>query len=403
VPSGPASAPLPPAILLGGNVTAVPVARSLGRARIPVYAVGPPGDPVGRSRYCHGHGAVPAGEDMQDRWLEWLLERAPKPGVVLPCSDDGIELVARHRAKLAEHGLRSIEGDDDVMLAMLDKERTYEIAHRAGVATPLTHTVRTRDDMGAALDPFPYPCGLKPVHAHEFVKRSGVKAKVMVLEDRAALEAALERLIDLDLEMQVTEIVQGGDDRLVGHFTYIGEDGEPLGHFTNRKLRQLPIHFGVGAYVTAEWAPDVAEEGMRFVRAAGLRGVAHTEFKRDERDGKLKLIECNHRFNLAIALLCRSGFDLPLLAYERALGRPGPSLDSPSYGLHLWHPVPDFRAFLDYRRAGELTTAGWLRSLAHRQAFSLWAADDPMPSVRDHLEGPTRLVRKLRRSDAAPT
>jgi D-aspartate ligase len=401
VPTAPPSLSLPPAILLGGNVTAVPVARSLGRAGIEVHAVGPPDDPVGRSRYCRGYGAVTAGEGTQDRWLEWLLERAPRPAVVLPCSDDGIELVARHRARLAEHGLRCVEGDDDVMLAMLDKDETYAIAHRAGVATPLTHTVRQRADMGAPLDAFPYPCGLKPVHAHEFVKRSGVKAKVMVVDDRAALDAALERMIELGLEMQVTEIVQGGDDRLVGHFTYIGADGEPVGHFTNRKLRQLPIHFGVGAYVTAEWAPDVVEEGMKFVRAAGLRGLAHVEFKRDERDGKLKLIECNHRFNLSIALLCRSGFDLPLLAYNRVVGRPDPDVGSPRYGLHLWHPVPDARAFLAYRRAGELTTAGWLRSLAHRQCFSLFAADDPMPSIRDHLAGPARLARKLRRSRAA--
>jgi predicted ATP-grasp superfamily ATP-dependent carboligase len=114
----------------------------------------------------------------------------------------------------------------------------------------------------------------------------------------------------------------------------------------------------------------------------------------------LKLIECNHRFNLGVGQLCAAGFDLPLLAYERALGRPGPKLDEVRYGVRLWHPVPDFRAFLDYRRAGELSTWQWLRSLAHRQSFSLWAIDDPLPSLLDLLSGPRRLLRKRRRDHA---
>ncbi|HEX7059066.1 MAG TPA: hypothetical protein VF176_04375 [Solirubrobacterales bacterium] len=386
----------PPVILLGGNVTAVPVARSLGRAGIAVHAIGAPGDPVKHSRYCRGYEPVAPGDTMQDRWLEWLLERAPRPAVVLPCADDGIELVARNRGMLAEHGLQSVEGDDGVMLAMLDKHRTYEIAERAGVATPRTHTVRARADMGEALDPFEYPCGLKPIHGHEFAQRSGIKAKVIVVKGREQLDSTLERLIDLDLAMQVTEIVPGPDDNLLGHFAYMDSQGKPAGQFTNRKLRQHPIHFGVGAYIVAERAPDVAEAGMRFLREAGLRGVAHVEFKRDARDGQLKLIECNHRFNLGIALLCNSGFDLPLLAYNRVVGLAGPSLDSPRYGLHQWHPVPDARAFLAYRRAGELTTWGWLRSLAHRQCFSLFALDDPMPSLIDYLKGPVKMLRSRR-------
>jgi predicted ATP-grasp superfamily ATP-dependent carboligase len=109
--------------------------------------------------------------------------------------------------------------------------------------------------------------------------------------------------------------------------------------------------------------------------------MAVTEFKEDPEDGRLVLFECNARFNLAVALLRASGFDLALLAYRRALGEPPPRMGPPRWGRHLWHPGPDFRSFLDYRRCGEMTTGEWARSLLHRQTFSLLAHDDPWPSV----------------------
>lgn len=376
----------------------MPVCRSLGRAGIPVHgALSTPDEPLRDSRYCHGFCEPVAGEPLQETWLRWLLGAAPAPAVVLATSDDGLEVMARHRSELEERGYLLGEQDDDVVLAMLDKQRTYSIARAAGVATPDTHTVRSEADMGPELDRFEYPCGLKPVHGHLFAQLAPEKGKVLVVADRAELERKLRRMLSLGLEMQVTELVPGGDDSLVAYFTYMDESGEPLMHFTNRKLRQQPIHFGVGTYVVGEWLPDVAEQGLRFLRGAELRGIAHVEFKRDARDGSLKLIECNHRFNLAIGLLCASGLDLPLFAYERALGRPGPSLDSPRFGLRLLHPLPDAVAFLHYRAAGELSTRRWLRSLAHRQHFSLWARDDPLPSLRAHARAAAALPAHLTR------
>ena len=87
------------AVLLGGEATAVPVARSLGRAGIPVQALGGQGDPVRRSRHVDEFVDVGTGESFQERCLEWLMGPAPS-SVVLPCSDEGLELVARNRAAL---------------------------------------------------------------------------------------------------------------------------------------------------------------------------------------------------------------------------------------------------------------------------------------------------------------
>ena len=114
-------------------------------------------------------------------------------------------------------------------------------------------------------------------------------------------------------------------------------------------------------------------------------------------DGSLKLIECNARFNLATELVRASGFDVALLSYRRTLGQEPPAMGPARFGRHLWHPGPDFRSFLDYRRAGELTTGAWMRSLLHRQTFSLFALSDPVPSVVEHAATAGRAVRLARR------
>src|ERR1019366_6213084 len=131
-------------------------------------------------------------------------------------------------------------------------------------------------------------------------------------------------------------------------------------------------------HVTA-WQPDVAELGLRFFQDLGLRGLAFVEFKRDGRDGQLKLIECNARFGLATSQVRRAGIDLPVLAYNRLTGRADPPLGRFRDGVHLWFPREDFKTYRQYRAAGQLSTTQWLLSLAHLQHTPVMAWDDPGP------------------------
>ena len=127
----------------------------------------------------------------------------------------------------------------------------------------------------------------------------------------------------------------------------------------------------------------MAESGRLFATRAGLRGLVNVEFKRDGRDGNLRLIECNPRITAANELVRRAGVDFAGIAYDRALGRDIGSLpDSFRDGLHQWLPSRDFKAYREYRARGELTTSAWLLSLAHRQCIPAFALDDPMPLLR---------------------
>ena len=384
-------------MLLGGDTIAVSAARSLGRAGIAVHALGNRRwDPVRRSRYCTTFSDVGDPEEVQARYLTWFEREGPGGGVVLPCDDEGLELVARERARLVELGYAPVEANDDVLLAMLDKDEQYRLAREVGVPVPHTVTVRDEADVERAVAEIGLPCALKPLHSHRFAQHFGIRKKVVVVETSAELERELRALVELDLEMLATEIVTGGDHEFASYYTYVDEDGEPLFHFTKRKIRQWPTRFGLTCYQVTEWVPEVAELGLRFFQGVGLRGVGNVEFKRDPRDGEWKLIECNHRFTAANELVRAAGIELPLLAYNRVLGRPGPRIRGFREGVRMWHAIEDFRAFRDYRRNGELTAAQWVASLLHRQHFPVLTLSDPLPAAHNYRRMARSALRKAR-------
>jgi D-aspartate ligase len=369
----------PPAVVLGGALTGLSVARSMAAAGVRVYLLDRPSSPARVSRAVTMFVDV-GSDEPQERMLEWL--DAAEPGaVVLPASDDGVELVARHRAALLARGHHPAEGNDEVLLAMLNKVQTYDLARRHGIAAP--RIIRLVDQRGleAAVHELEFPCVLKPDQSHVFARRGGSGAKVLVVNDADELRRQFARFSAEGVEMFVTEVIYGESDEFVSYYGYLDESGENLVNFTKRKIRQCPPGFGIGTYHQTTRDPEVAAAGLRFLQAVGMRGLGNIEFKRDSRDGKLILIECNPRFTLSNELARVAGVDLAVLSYRRALGRPADPIVDYRVGLHLWDPARDIGALPAYRRQGELTGRAWAKSLMHRQVFPAFRLDDPAPAI----------------------
>lgn len=379
-------------MLLGGEASALSVARSLGRAGIDVIAVGDAAwAPVRHSRYCTRFVNLPTPDGTRDEWLEWLEQDAQR-AALLPCMDEGVELIARNRARLEELGYHVYDMDDEIAMAMLDKQRTYELAREVGVPAPRTLPLANPADAAAVPAEIGFPCGIKPVYPNEWRRRFSVLDKLFVVSDLSELEHALE--LSRGLSMLATEIIPGGDDRLWAYYTYM-EDGVPLFEFVRQKIRQHPPDFGIGSYAVSRWNDDVAAMGRRYFTGIGLRGLAYVEFKLDPRNGRLVLIEVNHRFGNLNELMQASGIDAALLVYNRVVGRPASVVHGFREGIRLLFAVQDARTFLIRRRQGELTLGRWLTSLLHRLRFPVLAADDPVPSLAAALQLAQRGLRRL--------
>jgi D-aspartate ligase len=188
------------------------------------------------------------------------------------------------------------------------------------------------------------------------------------------------------------EKIPGPDDRLCSYYTYMDENGDPLFHFTKRIIRRYPLNKGAACYHITDDIPELHQLGLRLFRHVGLRGLANVEFKLDDRDGRLKLIECNARFTAANCLVDRAGFDLAGFVYNRMVGLPQSPLTEFRSGVRLWYPIDDFHAFRALRRLGQITFRQWLAGIMHRQTFPYFHWSDPLPTIVDQYR---RIKRKL--------
>jgi predicted ATP-grasp superfamily ATP-dependent carboligase len=369
---------LPPAIILGGGANALSVARSLGRLGAEVYAINEDLAFVRYSRYCRW---LEVRGDAPESWARFLVGPESdrfRGAVLLACSDDGIELIARHRDELSAKFLLD-ESNPAAQLCMLNKCRTYQAALAAGVPTPRFWMAETREQVMALRDSLVFPLIVKPHFTYVFEQRSG--KKFMVADDFDQLLRAHEALDAAGIDTLLVEWIPGPDDLLCSYYTYLDGGETPLFHFTKRVIRRSPAGMGNACYHVTDWNPEVRDLALRLFRWVGLLGLANAEFKRDERDGQLKLIECNARFTAANCLVARSGFDLAAFVYNRLVGRPQPSLEAYARGMRLWDPVRDFEAFLELKGQGRLTARQWIASLLHRQTFPYFRWSDPLPSL----------------------
>ena len=224
-----------------------------------------------------------------------------------------------------------------------------------------------------------FPLIVKPRLSHVFEGRTG--KKLLTVNDYDGVAAAVDEIAAAGTSSVLMEKVPGGDDRLCSYFTYLDQDSRPMFHFTKRIIRRYPVLSGTACYHVTDHIPEAIELANKLFRHVGLRGLANVEFKRDERDGKLKLIECNARFTASDCLVARSGIDLAAFVYCRITGRRLPPMGEYRTGMRLWDPIRDFQAYLELRRSGQLTFPRWLASVCHRQTFGYFRWTDPLPAL----------------------
>lgn len=383
----------PPAIVIGGGANALSIARSLGRAGIQVWALNYDNSTVRYSRFAQWLSLEGKSQD-KSAWTEFLLGESSEylqGAVLIPASDDALELLIEHHAKLKKK-FRLDLFVPDAQASMLNKLKTYQAATRVGVPTPKFWIVDSLSSLTNVQEELVFPLLIKPLYSHRFVATFGVK--FLVVENFTQLKSAWEKLGE-DHEVMLVEKIPGPDSQLCSYYTYIDEDGKHLFQFTKRIIRRFPPEMGVACRHVTDHIPELIEPATRLFAEVGLRGLTNVEFKLDPRDGILKLMECNARITAANILLDRCGYDLALLLYQRVCEGELPRFGDYPDEVYLWNPVDDLRAFLQLRSRGELSFRDWIHSISKTNVtLQVFQWIDPLPSWMDTWH---RLCRALKR------
>lgn len=369
-----------PVLLLGGKENALSITRHLGRLGVPVRVSGPANCWALYSRFCSEAFRIRKGQNQQAFWKALLLGNDGRLNghVIWALSDDAIEFVQANREQLVTRYILG-EGDAALQQAFLDKMKTLEMARDAGVDTPQFWSVRTEADLEQLRKTIRFPAMVKPIQSHKFTKVFG--KKLFIVEDRfEELEAGVRAAWEHDIDVFAVEMIPGPDSELSSYYTYRTTTGHRLFDFTKSVIRRWPVNRGNACFHKTGWKPETAAAGQKFFEAVGLKGLGNIEFKRDRRDGKLKVIEVNARFTAAQELVRRAGYPIDLMIYCHLTGQPVPQPQPSSKTLYFWYPFRDFLGFMELRKRHELSLFGWIKSIAKTShVFPLVSLSDPLP------------------------
>jgi D-aspartate ligase len=227
----------------------------------------------------------PQDEEAFVSFLEKLdVEGAP----VFATHDEPLNAIARAAGRLGGRFLYPFPPWEE-LATIQTKRGQLDAAERAGVAAPRTAHPGSAAEARTAAGLIGFPVLVKPSSTEGFKRRFGRQA--FRCETAAEVEGAYG---DAEpYEPMVQEVIPGGDDELYTLGSYLSPDGEALGLFCGRKLRQTPPGIGTCRVGEAVWVA---------------------------RDGAYKLMEVNPRLFQWHGLAASCGVDLPLIAYRDLTG-----------------------------------------------------------------------------------
>jgi D-aspartate ligase len=314
-----AGSALPPAVVCEvGWVNGLGAVRALGRTGVPAIALDHRPWALGfRSRY-----ALPllAPDPLPDEegFIELLLELADvlgRPAPIFPTHDEHLNSLARRADDLGDRYLSPFPSWD-VLEPLQSKRHQIATAEKLGLGAPATAHPRSADEARDEARDIGFPVFVKP--SDNIVFKRLHKRQAFMCETQAELDRAYE--LTADYEPMVQEFIPGGDEYLWTLGAYVAEDGRPLATFSGRKLRQTADNMGSCRVGETVWDDEVVDAGLAMLRELDFHGIAQVEWKRDPRDGELKLIEVNPRLWQWHGLTGECGAGVIEIAYWDLIG-----------------------------------------------------------------------------------
>jgi D-aspartate ligase len=385
-------------VVLGASPTGLYAVRELASAGHEIFLVDIAGGCAFHSKYLEkAHSFCMEGLQQVERWLLSSFAEDQARPILLPTSDVFVEFVIQRSSRLAAV-FNYPAAYTGVAAQLLDKFSFHDLCNLHGLPTPgLWHA----GDAFALIQrraAIPYPCILKPVYIHR--ARAFLKGKkVLVVNSSSELEALAKTLPEDVGGWIVQEIIPGPESGITLFGGYLDKQGQLRQGFTGRKLRQYPPGFGSASLVTSQPCQETRRTALEFLQKIGFRGICGAEFKRDSRDGVLKIIEINPRPTLWFQLTHDSGCRV-VETLVRDLAGLEPSPEHLQSEKHAWRYLfKDLASAFFYRfmaadfvlPAPDISS----RRSATGSSWAVFSASDPVPVLFELIGYLKKFLRRI--------
>ncbi|MFW8600786.1 ATP-grasp domain-containing protein [Desulfobacterota bacterium M19] len=304
----------------GENRSSLAVTRSLGKAGCRVVIAGKKKKNLSScSRYCTSAYQVPSpiqGGDGFLRVIKEILIRE-KVGVIYPMTEPAVMLLSKYREQLPVAATLACPTIDKIK-SVFNKFSVFKLAQENNVAIPATLFIENRKDFNRKKTTISqFPLVAKPAMSRIPTEQNFIATSVKYANNIEELTELYNKHEAFNYPSLIQEKIIGPG---TGLFTLFDKNHH-LALFSHKRLREKPPSGGVSVVCeSCQLDKEMVESARRLLAAVGWQGVAMVEFKRDERDGKAKLMEINGRFWGSLQLAISAGIDFPTLLLKLLQG-----------------------------------------------------------------------------------
>jgi D-aspartate ligase len=366
------------AVVFGLFETGLGVIRSLGQKNIKIIGIDYKKDIGWYSKYVSPE-LCPHPVNEEKDFLKWIGKTYSVNKKKLPAfftGDDFLICFSENREFFDKY-FTFILPEKDLIRKISDKYEQYKLASNAGITVPVTIVIKSTGDIND-LDRLNFPVFIKGLQVNLWREKISGTIKGFEIGSKEELKNKLTEILNKNVPVIVQEIIQGPDTNHYKYCAYMNKKGETIAEFTLQKIRQKPIHYGVGSLVESIVDPDLSETGRKLFKEIGFTGIGSAEFKKDNRDGKLKLIEINSRYWQQNYLSTACGINFPYINYLDLTDEKQEDKYEFKVGIKWVNRYSDLDAYLGYRKEG-LSFVNWRKSLKGKKVYSDFTWDDPLP------------------------
>lgn len=374
---------LRPVVVVGRNLNALGVVRSLAAGGMPIVLVSTSRFQIAAlSRYCRTEVACSlGGRDLIDTLKRIRTRFALKP-VLFLTEEVSVNTVSAMGSELAGSYIFSVPSQQVTEL-LSNKALFNEFAEREGLPIPAGRVIRTVFEIKSIRE-LTLPIVVKPANKHRVLNCED--EKVALTNGYEETEERCRRLVEREAHAITQEWIDGSDDEIYFCLFYADANGNAISTFTGRKVVAFPPCVGSTAICVP--APEAQEELTAITRKLCSRvrvsGLGSLEFKWDGRGRRFVIIEPTvGRSDWQEEVATLAGVNIPLIAYMHEAGS------------------------RQIARCDKPRAVAWRSSVVHRLPQNVlppdarvydgyWRLSDPLPGVAYYLvDSPKRRIRRL--------
>jgi D-aspartate ligase len=370
---------------------ALAVARTLGRLGVPVYAVVDDGyTPLASSRYITK--AVvwkkwPNDPDSFLKSMSAIAEIIARPTIIIPIDDLSAISAAENATSLARWFL----------LPPVPLQIPRRLANKGSlralcteIGTPFARSVvpHSNEDVLAFARGTEFPIVAKATEQWLLLND---RFNVKVIKTPEELFGLYEQLDHAGRQRLILQEYIPGDD-WVSHGYYNPKKNIAV-TFTGRKLLDYPADAGSTAQGLSLGNETLRRESERFLQATGYSGIIDIDWRKDQRDGQYKILDCNPRVGQNFRMFEDiAGIDVVRAQHLDLSGRCIEGAAMIEGRLFTVESFYILRLLRNLRWGAVKRDASAYPSKGSELAW--WSSDDPLPS----LVMSTRLLMRVLRS-----